>query len=316
MIVDIIILIIALFFLVAISNLFVNSSSKIAKNLGVSELIIGLTLVAIGTSTPELFSAILASIYKQGPLVIGNIIGANVANIAFIFGISLFLIVYLKKNEDILHELKFLFLVYFLLLIFSLDLKISNFEGMALLLLLIYYLFDTFRRKKKPEEYLKRHIKVRGIKKEMWFNNIKNYLFLVISLIVLIFSAKYLVSSAGNVANYFGVSSKLIGVLMAIGTTFPELSVTIQAARKRYMGILVGDLVGSCIVNVILVLGLASTISSIILSNTIFIEIGIMSLLAFLIYLFFTHKTRNQKLLGYGLIGIYILFLILEFILV
>jgi len=135
-------------------------------------------------------------------------------------------------------------------------------------------------------------------------------LFLVISLIVLIFSAKYLVSSAGNVANYFGVSSKLIGVLMAIGTTFPELSVTIQAARKRYMGILVGDLVGSCIVNVILVLGLASTISSIILSNTIFIEIGIMSLLAFLIYLFFTHKTRNQKLLGYGLIGIYILFLI------
>ena len=98
MIVDIIILIIALFFLVASSNLFVNSSSKIAKNLGVSELIIGLTLVAIGTSTPELFSAILASIYKQGPLVIGNIIGANVANIAFIFGISLFLIVYLRMR--------------------------------------------------------------------------------------------------------------------------------------------------------------------------------------------------------------------------
>ena len=128
MITDIIVLIIALFLLVLSSNIFVSSSSRIAKHLGVSEMVIGLTLVAIGTSIPELSSAIAASIFHEGSLVLGNIVGANMANIALIFGISLFLVVYIN-NKETLKELKFLFLVYILFFIFCLDLKISNFEG-------------------------------------------------------------------------------------------------------------------------------------------------------------------------------------------
>src|SRR3989338_10347544 len=102
MIPQILILIISLVLLVFSSGLFVKSSSKIAKQLGVSDLIIGLTLVAIGTSVPELFSGIFASISKQGSLTIGNVVGANVTNIAMIFGISLLMVIYLKKNEDTL----------------------------------------------------------------------------------------------------------------------------------------------------------------------------------------------------------------------
>jgi len=314
MIVYIIILIISLFFLVASSGIFVNSASRIAKQLGVSEVIIGLTLVAIGTSMPELFSAIFASAYNNGSLIMGNIIGANVANIALIFGLSLFLVVYLNKNEDIIHELRFLFFIYFLLIIFSIDFKISGLEGIIFVLLFLYYLFDNFKRKKKPIEYLERHVKVRGIKKGSFFDGIKNYLFFIGSLIVLIFSAKYLVISAGNIADYFGTSSKMIGILMAIGTTFPELSVTIQAARKKYRGILVGDLVGSCIVNVLMIIGISTIISSIALTKSIFFEILVMAFVAFIMYIFFLRKKRKQKILGYSLIGIYILFLILEFI--
>jgi cation:H+ antiporter len=314
MIFDIIILIIALFFLVASSGIFVNSASRIAKQLGVSEFIIGLTLVAIGTSTPELFSGIFGSIYKNESLIIGNVIGANIANIALIFGLSLFMVVYLKKNEDTIHELRFLFFVYFLLMVFSIDFKISNVEGIIFVLLFAYYLFDNFRRKKKPIEYLERYVKVREIKKESAFDSIKNYLFFIGSLVVLIFSAKYLVTSAGNIANYFGTSSKMIGILLAIGTTFPELSVTIQAARKKYRGILVGDLVGSCIVNVLMVLGISTTISSITLTKSMFFDIFVMAFVALLMYLFFIHKQRKQKILGYSLVGIYILFLILELI--
>ena len=316
MITDIIVLIIALFLLVLSSNIFVSSSSRIAKHLGVSEMVIGLTLVAIGTSIPELSSAIAASIFHEGSLVLGNIVGANVANIALIFGISLFLVVYIN-NKETLKELKFLFLVYILFFIFCLDLKISNFEGLILLLGFIYYLYDVFRRKKKPEEYLEKHVKVHGIKKETLFNSIKYYLFFVFSLVVLIFSAKHFVISAINIANYLDVSTKIIGVLMAIGTTFPELSVTIQAARKKFRGILVGDLVGSCIINVLLIIGVASSINEIMLNNLVlYFEIPILVLIAFLMYIFFLKKIRYQKALAYSLIGIYILFLILEFILI
>jgi len=316
MITDIIVLIIALFLLVLSSNIFVSSSSRIAKHLGVSEMVIGLTLVAIGTSIPELSSAIAASIFHESSLVIGNIVGANVANIALIFGISLFLVVYIN-NKETLKELKFLFLVYILFFIFCLDLKISNFEGLILLLGFIYYLYDVFRRKKKPGEYLEKHVKVHGIKKETLFNSIKYYLFFVFSLVVLIFSAKHFVISAINIANYLDVSTKIIGVLMAIGTTFPELSVTIQAARKKFRGILVGDLVGSCIINVLLIIGVASSINEIMLNNLVlYFEIPILVLIAFLMYIFFLKKIRYQKALAYSLIGIYILFLILEFILI
>src|SRR3989344_3280072 len=316
MITDIIVLIIALFLLVLSSNIFVSSSSRIAKHLGVSEMVIGLTLVAIGTSIPELSSAIAASIFHESSLVIGNIVGANVANIALIFGISLFLVVYIN-NKETLKELKFLFLVYILFFIFCLDLKISNFEGLILLLGFIYYLYDVFRRKKKPGEYLEKHVKVHGIKKETLFNSIKYYLFFVFSLVVLIFSAKHFVISAINIANYFDVSTKIVGVLMAIGTTFPELSVTIQAARRKFSGILVGDLVGSCIINILLIIGVASTINEIMLNNLVlYFEIPILVLIAFLMYIFFLKKIRYQKALAYSLIGIYILFLTLEFILI
>jgi cation:H+ antiporter len=315
MILQILILIAALIFLVASSNLFVNSSSKIAKQLGISEFIIGLTLVAIGTSTPELFSGIFASLHKEGPLIIGNIMGANVANIALIFGISLLMIAYLKKNDDILHELKYLFFVYLIFLIFSLDSKISNFEGMALLVIFIYYMFDIVKRKKKPEEFIKKEIKIMDVKKQPFLSSINNYLFFIISLAVLIVSANTLINSAVRISDSLNISTKLIGIFLGIGTTFPELSVTIQAARKKYRGILVGDLIGSCIINIALVIGVSSTISVIFLDNSIFFDIIIMTILAFLTYLFFTHKIRNQKILGYSLLAMYILFLVFEFIL-
>jgi len=317
MIPQILILIISLVLLVFSSGLFVKSSSKIAKQLGVSDLIIGLTLVAIGTSVPELFSGIFASISKQGSLTIGNVVGANVTNIAMIFGISLLMVIYLKKNEDTLRELKFLFLVYILFFIFCLDLKITLFEGMALLLMFVYYMFDVLRRKKKPEEYLKKHIKIHEIKEESHFNRIKNYFYFILSLLVLIFSAKYLVSSAVDIANFFNISKEGIGVLIAIGTTFPELSVTIQAARKKFRGILVGDLIGSCIINILLIIGVASVISPIKFSSLIlYFNIPVLFLVAFIMYLFFKHHIKNQKVLSYSLIGFYFLFLILELILI
>lgn len=318
MIIQFIILFLGIFFLVKSSDMFVKSSSKIAKQLGISELIIGLTLVAIGTSLPELVTGIFASISKESALVMGNVVGSNIANIALIFGLSCFFIVYMKKDRELLNELKYLFLVYILFLIFSLDLVINGYEGMALILLFLFYLVDLFKRKREPEEFLKKEIKVRDGKKESLFDHIKYYLFFILSLVVLIFSAKYVVSSAMNIASSFGFSSKLIGLtIIAIGTSLPELSVTIQAIRKKYRGLLVGNLIGSSIINILLIIGVSSSINSIRLDSlSLFLDIPIMFLTAFLMYLFFVRRIKNQKLLGYGLLSIYVLFLILEFILI
>jgi len=318
MIIQFLILLIGLFFLVKSSDIFVKSSSKIAKQLGVSELIIGLTLVAIGTSLPELMSGIFASVAKESPLIIGNVIGSNIANIALIFGLSCFFVVYLKKSKELLNELRYLFLVYILFLIFSLDLVITSYEGLALILLFLFYLVDLFKRKKEPEEFLKKEVEVRDGKKESIFDYIKYYLFFIFSLVVLIFSAKYVVSSSINIANSFGISSKIIGItILAIGTSLPELSVTIQSIRKKYRGLAIGNLIGSSIINILLIIGVTSSINSIRLDSlSLFLDIPIMFLTAFLMYLFFLKGIKNQKFLGYGLLGIYVLFLVLEFILI
>jgi len=318
MIIQFLILLLGLFFLVKSSDLFVKSSSKIAKQLGVSELIIGLTLVAIGTSLPELVTGVFASISKDSALIIGNVIGSNIANIALVFGLSCFFVVYLKKDKELLNELRYLFLVYLLFLIFSLDLVITGYEGLALILLFLFYLIDLFKRKKEPEEFLKKEVEVRDGKKESLFDHIKYYLFFIFSLAVLIFSAKYVVSSSINIANYFGISSKLIGLtVIAIGTSLPELSVTIQSIRKRYRGLLVGNLVGSSIINILLIIGVTASINNINLGSlSLYLDIPIMFLTAFLMYIFFVRKIEYHKALGYSLLGIYLLFLILEFILI
>ena len=318
MIIQFLILFLGLFFLVKSSDLFVMSSSKIAKKLGVSELIIGLTLVAIGTSLPELMAGIFASISKDSGLIIGNVVGSNIVNIALVFGLSCFFVVYLKKDKELLNELRFLFLTYILFLLFSLDLVINGYEGLALILLFLFYLVDLFKRKKEPEEFLEKQVKVRYGKKESLFDHMKYYLFFILSLVVLIFSAKYVVSSSIHIANNFGISSKLIGLtVIAIGTSLPELSVTIQSIRKKYRGLLVGNLIGSSIINILLIIGVASSINNIRLDSlSLFLDIPIMFLTAFLMYIFFVRKNKFHKALGYSLLGIYILFLILEFILI
>ena len=144
MIIQFIILLLGIFFLVKSSDLFVKSSSKIAKQLGVSELVIGLTLVAIGTSLPELVTGIFSSISKDSGLIIGNVIGSNIANIALVFGLSCFFVVYLKKDKELLNELRFLFLTYILFLVFSLDKVINGYEGLALILLFLLDMVKSY----------------------------------------------------------------------------------------------------------------------------------------------------------------------------
>tara|TARA_Y100000034_G_scaffold101685_1_gene126130 strand:- start:360 stop:1316 length:957 start_codon:yes stop_codon:yes gene_type:complete len=316
MIFELIILFLGLFFLVKSSDLFVKSSSKIAEQLGVSKLVIGLTLVAIGTSLPELVTGIFSSLSKDSALIMGNVVGSNIANIALVFGLSCFFVVYLKKDKELLRELRFLFLTYFLFLIFSFDLVINRFEGLALILLFLFYLINLFKRKKEPEEFLEKQVEVRDGKKETFFDHMKYYLFFILSLVVLIFSAKYVVSSAISIASDLGISSKLIGLtIIAIGTSLPELSVTIQSIRKRYRGLLVGNLIGSSIINILLIIGITSSINDIKLGSlSLFLDIPIMFLTAFLMYIFFVNKNKFHRALGYSLLGIYILFLILEFI--
>ena len=267
-----------------------KAAASIAKRAGVSEFVIGLTLVAIGTSLPEYISAIFASLKGESGLIMGNIIGADIANIALIIGIAA-LISVIKTDEQMLgRDGYFLFAVSILLFIVVFNGRISRLEGGLFILLFVaytIYLFET-----KPQfsgkigfrdfaEYFLKLGYVSSIKRKMsaWnasSGNIKkvnadNYegsiskdlLVMVFSGFLIVFGARFLVDNAVYFATSFKVPASLVGVLIAVGTTMPELSVSIAAAKKGLGNIIIGNAIGSCLTNTLLVLGTASLINPI-----------------------------------------------------
>ena len=290
MIIEFLLLIIGLILLLKGSEIFVKAAASIAKRAGVSEFVIGLTLVAIGTSLPEYISAIFASIKGESGLIMGNILGANIANISLIIGISA-LIAVIKTDEQMLsRDGYFLLAVAVMLFIAVFNGRISRLEGGLFVLLFVaytIYLFETkprYRGKIGFRDFAEYFLKlgyVHSIKrmistrKPLSENSmkikadndkgsiVKDLLMMVFSGFLIVFGARFLVDNAVYFATSFSLPSNLVGVLIAVGTTLPELSVSIAAAKKGLGNIIIGNAIGSCLTNTLLVLGTASLINPI-----------------------------------------------------
>ncbi len=230
----------------------VDSSARIARRLGVSNLIIGLTIVAFGTSAPELCVSVLAAIRGAGDISVGNIIGSNIFNIGIILG-GVAIIRNLKTDDVMIHRDGFFLMVVTLVAVAMLwDLQLSRFEGVVLLLLLLFYLGNLYSSAKvssDEEPVIADEFRARDI----WL--------LLFSMVLLIGSSHYLVDSACHLARTFGCSEWLIGAtIIAAGTSLPELITSIVAAIRGNSGISIGNLIGSDIFNVLGILGLAGII--------------------------------------------------------
>lgn len=228
----------------------VRSASRLALHFGISKLIVGLTLVAFGTSAPELAVGIDAVLNNQSDLMLGNIVGSNIANILLILGISA-IIIPLKVNSKLIRtDVPVMIAITLLLIGFSYNGIISVWESLTLVILLAIYLWYLARQNSKSE------LIPSDVEEEE--GSLPWNLFLGVSgLAGLIIGARWLVSSSVELAIIFGVSELVIGLtVVAIGTSLPEVFTSIVAALKGERDIAVGSVIGSCILNILAVLGI------------------------------------------------------------
>ena len=226
---------------------FVESASRLAKHWGISELVIGLTIVAFGTSAPEFGVTIVAAVQGIGDVSVGNIVGSNIFNLGLILGSSA-IVHELKTTEQMVRrDGAFLILGTILLSIFLWDLELSRLEGAFLFGLLIYYLYYLYRNNA-------------GFDEEVPTGNFRriDILLLFSGLVMVLAGAHYLVKSAINIAAFAGISEWVISTtVVAAGTSAPEFAISIVASVRGRFGISIGNLIGSDIFNIFGVLGTA-----------------------------------------------------------
>lgn len=258
MLTQILILIISLASLCFSASFLVNSSIKIARKWHVSEMFIGLTIVAMGTSAPEIAVSVFAAIKGQGDLSIGNVIGSNIFNLGFILGLVAIISPQLIPKKMVYRDGLVLLLATIMILVFMVDLKIVFYEGALLLTFLIFYLSTLWFKKDIPsDDDLDGDLGT-------W----KDYLIFIISLAVLVKSSDFTVSAAVYIAEYFKVSAWAIGAtIIAAGTSLPEVATSIIATLKKKFGLSVGNVIGSDIFNSFGIIGISSIITPIVLQS-------------------------------------------------
>ncbi|WP_210409256.1 calcium/sodium antiporter [Methanococcoides sp. NM1] len=336
------ILLIGLTLLVKGSDLFVSSASAIAKKLGVSEFIIGLTLVAIGTSIPELASSVAASLSQSSGIVVGNVVGSNIANIALIVGCAAIISVVKTDSEMLKRDGYIMLFASTLFLLFAFDLQLSRAEAVVLVLFYVAYIFFLFEDKSKYEgksyfvEFINYFVKFKYVesmnhriregindfnsddkkenKKERGDTS-KDLFILAVSGIAVIFGAKYFVEEAIFFAQLFQVPDTFVGVtLVAVGTSLPELMVTISAARKGYGNIAIGNVIGSNITNIFLVLGISAFVFPLEIAGlSIMFTLPFMIMISVILLWFINTHWEIRRIEGIALILLYVAFLILLF---
>lgn len=291
------------------ANLLVEGSASIAKKLNISSIVIGLTIVAFGTSAPELIVNIFASVQGNTEIAIGNILGSNIVNILLILGVSSIIYPLATKENTVWKEIPLSLLAAILVGVMVNDTLIdggtfsglTKIDGIVFIAFFIIFLYYTFGISKVSGENTDLEIK------DMSY--MKSSLYIVGGLLGLVFGGKWIVDGAIKIAEGFNVSQSLIGLtVVAIGTSLPELATSAVAAYKKQSDIAIGNVVGSNIFNIFWILGLSAVINPLPFSKDSVIDIImtiVASLILFLI-MFIGKKHTVERWQGVIMILIYI----------
>ena len=267
---------------------FVDNAALVAKKLGLSELTIGLTIVALGTSAPEIFVGISSVLSGTEEIALGTVIGSNISNIALIFGVSCIGLSAIPKKTPPIQF--FAFLLSALVLTFALfDLQISIFESVSLLFVFIIFTYITFKFRSDDDNFLEEVDNANDLKTSNTLG------MLVIGLIALILGSKYAVLHAKEIAIMLSVSELVIGLtIVAIGTSLPELAATISAILKKKNDMVVGNVIGSNVLNITLVVPIIGFFSNVTLSQNI-LSRDILTMIAATILFIVVATTYSSK---------------------
>ena len=303
---DISFLIISIVTLVFGAERFVDASSKIAKNFGISDLFVGLTIVALGTSAPEIFVAISSVINSAEAVAIGTIVGSNITNIALIFGVSCFAVNQIKKRFSL--ESLIPFLLSFILFLFALkDLRFSLIECLGFIAIFFYFLVILSKERSGIKEVMSGNIDMP-----------KNFIMLLVGLVLLVVGSNFAVIYAEKFALSIGISEVIVGLtILALGTSLPELAATISAIFKGKNQMVIGNIIGSNILNLVIIVPIIGIFSSAAMPVELWERDSfplIILTLAFTLILLFLSRMQMPKylgaILGFGFISFYIMYVL------
>lgn len=317
MFIEIILIIIGFLFLIKGADFLVTAATSIAKKFGLSEILIGLTIVAIGTSLPEVFVTIISAVERHSDLIIGNAIGSCICNFLLVIGITC-LIKPVKLDKRIVRRHLPIGMAAMILLLILVNTgklgeveTITRWQGVVLLLCTVIYILYTI--------YEERHLKNKNIEIEILEeveereekSTIKIILFMILGTLGLKFGADFVVNNSVTVAGRIGLSERFVGMtIVAIGTALPEIITGVIAAKKNETDLLLGNVSGSNILNLCLLIGLGAVINPLTFSTDFNLSIIILLIITFLLQIFalLSRKSELDKKNGVILIAIYIIY--------
>ncbi len=304
-----ILLILGFVLLVKCADIFVDGSSNLAKALKVPTLIIGLTIVAFGTSAPEAAVSVTSSLKGQNDMALGNVVGSNICNILLVLGVSALFNPLKAKKQIILKDFLFCLLSYLVLFVMVAGpffMKegfgvLSRSDGLVLLCFLAVYLYSLILNINRND--------MKKVEERKF--SIKDIICIIVGIVGIILGGNLVVNSATKIAADFGVSESLIALtVVAIGTSLPELVTSVVAAKKGETDIAIGNVIGSCIFNICFILGMSGSIKSIVIGFDSIIDILFMGLSGLIVYLFSIKNKRIGAFKGLIMIGMYVLYTI------
>ncbi len=290
MLIQLFFLILGLILLVFGSNYLLKSSVDLSLKYNISKVVIGLTVVSIATSAPELLISISSVLKNSSDIAISNVIGSNIANFGLVLGLALFFSKIKISKNIINQDWNFLMIVSVIFTFFALSKsEVDRIEGGVLFSLLILSLIYVFKKSKNDENE----------KKIIYNSNSKLILTIFVSSIMLYLGSEFFVESSIYFADYFGVSERIIGLtIVAIGTSLPEVVTTLVAVFKKELDISVGNIIGSNIFNILAVVGLTSIVKPLEITNIENLQFDLSVMFVFMLLLFLFYSLSKTKILG------------------
>ena len=296
-----------LFLLLISGDFLVKGAIQLSNRLGVSALLVSLTVVAFGTSAPELIVAIKATLSGSPGLAMGNVVGSNIANILLVLGLPTLLVRLQNGITDTKRSFVLMILASVLFIVFGISGSFSWVHGIVLLSLLTFFLFDTFKQSTETTSN-NESLEFRYRTPQSWWTII---FFILLGIIGLPLGADLLVNNASTLAKDYGISDAVIGLtLVAIGTSLPELATTFIAVVRKKAEVVLGNLIGSNIFNLLAIIGITSLISPVPVDPTFikfdfWIMLGASILLAPFMFL----NIQFSRLSGFLFVTLYISYL-------
>lgn len=305
-------------FLVKGADFFVEGSSSIAKKLKVPPIIIGLTIVAMGTSLPETAVSVTASLVQNNELAVSNVVGSNIFNLMFVIGVCSILTPIMVQKATVVRDIPLsLGCALFLLVLGVLGLgdkagmTLGHADGVIFLIVFAGYIFTMVRSAMKARAAGQK-VEIEGVEecdnmKELSYG--KSILFLIVGAAAIAFGGDLTVDTASRIAIELGMSQTLVGLtIVSIGTSLPELVTSVVAARKNEVDMAVGNAVGSNIFNILMVLGISSAISPVALIRENIIDIVLLMVFSVMVWIFAGTRKKIERKEGIIMVVVYLVY--------